>query len=186
MNTEEITNYIFLDDKNPSADIALVFGTWNAWSESVEKAAKLYKNGFVPKIIVSGGVNPTNGVIEGNLMVIELEKLSVPKKDILIENRSTNTLENVLFSIAIIDKELGLQNVHTITAVVKNYHARRALMTLRKHIPKNIQLKPVAYNATHYPFTKDNWYNTENGNKKVMEEVEKIKMYLSKGDLAEL
>jgi len=186
MNTEEITNYIFLDDKNPSGDIALVFGTWNAWRESVEKAAELYKNGFVPRIIVSGGVNPTNEVIEGDLMGKELEKLGVPKKNILIENRSTNTLENGLFSIAIIDKELGLQNIHTITAVVKNYHARRALMTLRKHLPKNIQLKPAAYTAAHYPFTKDNWYNTGDGNKKVMEEVEKIKIYLAKGDLAEL
>lgn len=186
MNTKEITNYIFLDDKNPSGDIALVFGTWNAWKESVEKAAELYKNGFVPKIIVSGGVNPTNGVIEGDLMAIELEKLGVAKKDILIENRSSNTLENVLFSIAVIDKELGLQNIHIITAVVKNYHARRALMTLRKHTPQNIQLKSAAYAAAHYPFTRENWYNTENGNKKVMEEIEKIKIYLAKGDLSEL
>ena len=186
MNTNEITNYIFLDDKNSNGDIALVFGTWNAWKESVEKAADLYNMGFVPKIIVSGGINPTNGVIEGDLMAIELEKLGVPKKNILIENKSTNTLENILFSMPIIDKELGLQNIHIITAVVKNYHARRALMTLRKHAPQNIQLKSAAYATAHYPFTKENWYNTENGNKKVMEEVEKIKIYLAKGELAEL
>ena len=86
----------------------------------------------------------------------------------------------------VIDKELGLQNIHIITAVVKNYHARRALMTLRKHAPQNIQLKSAAYATAHYPFTKENWYNTENGNKKVMEEVEKIKIYLAKGELAEL
>lgn len=186
MNTNEITDYIFLDDKNPNGDIALVFGTWNARKESVERAAELYKNGFVPKVIVSGGVNPINGVVEGDLMARELEKLGVSSTDILTENKSTNTLENVVFSMAVIDQELGLQNINTITAVVKNYHARRALMTLRKHIPKNIQLKPAAYTATHYPFTKENWYNTENGNKKVMEEIEKIKIYLAKGDLAEL
>ncbi len=186
MNTDEITNYIFLDDKNPNGDIALVFGTRNAWKESIEKAAELYKNGFVPKIIVSGGNSPTNGIIEGDVMAIALEKLGVPKRDILTENKSTNTLENVLFSIIIIEKKLGLQNIHTITAVVKNYHARRALMTLRKHVPKNIQLKSAAYAVAQHPFTKNNWYETENGNKKVMEEVEKIKMYLAKGDLAEL
>ena len=79
-----------------------------------------------------------------------------------------------------------MQNICIITAVVKNYHARRALMTLRKHTPQNIHLKSAAYTSVHYPFTKENWYNSENGNKKVMEEVEKIKMYLAKGNLAEL
>lgn len=186
MNVEEITRYIFLDDENPTGDIAFVFGTWNAWRESVVKAAELYKKRFIPKVIVSGGLNPTTGVVEGNFMAEELEKLGVSKDDILVENKSTNTLENVLFSIQVIDKALGLQNIRTITAVVKNYHARRALMTLRKHIPINIKLKAVAYTAAHYPFTKDNWSGTENGRIKVMEEIEKIQKYLAKGDLAEL
>src|SRR3989344_8237365 len=120
MDISEITNYIFLNDENPKGDIAFVFGTWNAWKESIEKSAELYKNGFVPKIIVSGGPNPSTGVIEGDLMAEELRKLGVPSKDVLIENRSTNILENVLFSKEVIDKELGLQNVHVVTAVVKN------------------------------------------------------------------
>ena len=39
MNIRKITDYIFLDHKDPAGDIALVFGTWNAWQESIEKAA---------------------------------------------------------------------------------------------------------------------------------------------------
>ena len=119
-------------------------------------------------------------------MAEELRKLGVPSKDVLIENRSTNILENVLFSKEVIDKELGLQNVHVVTAVVKNYHARRALMTLRKQMPRSTQLKSAAYTSAHYPFTKDNWNDIESGREKVMEEVEKIEKYLAKGDLAEL
>jgi uncharacterized SAM-binding protein YcdF (DUF218 family) len=186
MEIDEITEYIFLNDENPTGDIAFVFGTWNAWKESVVKAADLYKKGFIPKIIVSGGLNPTTGIIEGDMMAEELKKLGVLKNDILVENKSTNTLENVLFSMQVIDKTLGLQNIHTITAVVKNYHACRALMTLRRHISKGIKLKASAYTAAHYPFTKDNWNNTEKGSEKVNEELEKIKNYLAKGDLEEL
>lgn len=186
MDTENITNYIFVDDKNLKGDIALVFGTWNAWKESVEKAAELYKDSLVPKIIVSGGANPVTGIIEGDLMAIELEKLGVLKKDILVENRSTNTLENVLFSKEIIDKQLGFKNINVVTAVVKNYHARRALMTLRKHLPKNIELKSAVYVSAYYNFTKENWHKTERGKEKVMEEVNKIKTYLAKGDLEEI
>ena len=47
MTNEEITDYIFLDDTDLKGDIAFVFGTWNAWKESVEKAVELYKNGFL-------------------------------------------------------------------------------------------------------------------------------------------
>ncbi len=186
MTSEEITNYIFLDDTDLKGDIAFVFGTWNAWKGSVEKATELYKSGFVPKLIFSGGINKKTGVIEGEAMAEEAIKLGVPRNDVLIENKSTNTLENVLFSLGVIDKELGLQNIKVMTAVVKNYHARRALMTLRKHIPPHIQLKAAAYTSDYYPFTKENWTESDLGKEKVFEEVEKIKTYLAKGDLAEL
>lgn len=186
MTDDEITKYIFIDDADTKGDIAFVFGTWNAWKESVEKAVELYKSGSVPKIIFSGGVNKKVGVIEGKAMAEEAIKLGVSREDILIEDRSANTLENVLFSLDLIDKELGLQNIKVTTAVVKNYHARRALMTLRKHIPAHVQLKASAYISDYYPFTKKNWTESDPGKEKVFEEVEKIKTYLAKGDLAEL
>ncbi|HMP67580.1 MAG TPA: YdcF family protein [Candidatus Paceibacterota bacterium] len=186
MNKNEITKYIFINDENPKGDLAFVFGTMNSWKESIEKTAELYKGGFVPKVIVSGGINKTTGIVEGDFMAIELEKLGIPKKDILIENKSMNTLENVLFSIEVIDKKIGLENIGTITAVVKNFHARRALMTLRKQISKHVKLKSAAYTSDKYPFTKENWHEIEIGKNKVMEEVVKIKTYFAKGDLAEL
>ncbi len=186
MTTQEITKYIFIDDKDPQGSIAIVFGTWNARKYSVEKAVELYKKGNVPKIVFSGGYNEKSGVVEGQIMAEEAIKLGVPSKDILIENRSRNTLENVLFSIDIIDKEIGLKNIESIIAVVKNYHARRVLMTLKKHIPPHIQLKATAYTSEFYPFTKENWYKSDLGKKKVFEEIEKINTYLAKEDIAEL
>ncbi len=186
MTNEEITDYIFLDDTDLKGDIAFVFGTWNAWKESVEKAVELYKNGSIPKIIFSGGVNKKTGIIESEAMTEEAIKLGVPRNDVLIENKSTNTLENVLFSLEVIDKKLGLKNIKIITAIVKNYHARRVLMTLRKHVPSYIQFKVAAYTSNYYPFTKENWTESDLGKEKVLEEVEKIKTYLAKGDLMEL
>jgi uncharacterized SAM-binding protein YcdF (DUF218 family) len=186
MTKQEMTDYIFLDDKNPKGDIALVFGTWNAWQGSIEKAAELYTKKLVPKIIVSGGVNPKTKEIEGDKMAKELIALDIPKEDILIENKSTNTLENVLFSLDVIDRKIGLKNIHTIVGVVKNYHARRALMTMRKNIPAQIALKAAAYNSPYYNFTKENWTMSEMGREKVLEEIDKIKIYLAKGHLAEL
>src|SRR5690349_18404465 len=111
ISNEEITDYIFLDDIELRGDIAFVFGTWNARKGSVEKAVELYKNGSVPKMIFSGGMNKETGVVEGEAMAEEAIKLGVPRSDVLIENKSTNTLENVLFSLEVIDKVLGLQNI---------------------------------------------------------------------------
>ena len=186
MDNEQITKYIFIDDADLRGDIAFVFGTWNAWKGSVEKAVELYKKGLTPKMIFSGGVNKKTRVIEGEAMAEEAIKLGVLREDVFIENKSTNTLENVLFSLNVIDKNLGLKNIKVIIAVVKNYHARRALMTLRKHIPAHIQLKSAAYTSDYYPFTKDNWSTSDLGKEKVLEEVQKIKVYLAKGDLTEL
>ena len=186
MNTEETTNYIFLDDIEPKGDIAFVFGTGNARKDSVEKAVEIYKKGLVPKIIFSGGLNKKYGILEGETMAKEAIKLGVPEKNVLTENKSTNTLENILFSIQVIDKEIGLKNINVINAIVKNYHARRALMTLRKHIPTYIKLKAIPYYSEYYPFTKENWFETNIGKEKVAEEIEKINIYLAKGDLAEL
>ncbi len=186
MKDEDITKYIFLNDTDLKGDVAFIFGTSNSWKSSVERAAELYKKKLVPKIIVSGGKNIHTGIIEGNKIAEELIAIGVNKEDILIENKSTNTLENVRFSLEVIDREIGLSNIKTIVCVVKNYHARRALMTIRKHVPKNIKLKAAAYNSEYYPFTKDNWTKSELGREKVMEEFEKIKIYLAKGDIAEI
>jgi uncharacterized SAM-binding protein YcdF (DUF218 family) len=186
MTTQEITEYIFIDDKDPQGSIALVFGTWNARKYSVEKAVELYKKGNVPKLVFSGGYNEKAGGAEGEILTEDAIRLGIPSKDILIENRSKNTLENVLFSIDIIDKEIGLRNIKSIIAVVKNYHARRVLMTLKKHLPQYIQLKVSSYTSDYYSFTKDNWHQSDLGKKKVFEEMEKINTYLAKGDIAEL
>lgn len=186
MTNKEITQYIFLDDHDPRGDIALVFGTWNAWKGSVEKAAELYKKALVPKIIFSGGINKNTEMTEGVAMAEEAIELGIRREDILIEDKSTNTLENVIFSLKIIDKEIGLYNINTITAVVKNYHARRSLMTLRRYTPAHIQFKVAAYISPYYDFSKDNWLLSDLGKEKVLEEMKKIKIYLDKGDLTEL
>ena len=70
MTNDEITNYIFLDNVDLKGDIAVVFGTWNAWKGSGEKAAELYKKQLVPKMIFSGGINKKTGIVEGSAMAM--------------------------------------------------------------------------------------------------------------------
>jgi uncharacterized SAM-binding protein YcdF (DUF218 family) len=183
MRIAKITNYIFQESKPTKGDIAFVFGT-KSWEEPLKTAIKLYKKGTVSLIVFSGGVNKATGINESKIMFKNAIRQGVKKKDIIVEDRSTNTLENVLFSKDLIDQKIGLHKIRIIIAVVKNYHARGSLMTLKKHFPSYVEFKAVPYSL--YGFNKKNWYLTEKGREKVLGEVEKIKKYLKKGDLQEL
>jgi uncharacterized SAM-binding protein YcdF (DUF218 family) len=179
---KKITDYIFLKSKPQRADLALVFGTRH--QEAIDKVFKLYRDELVPKILVSGGANRVTGKNEALEMSNKLIGLGVKKDDLILEEKSTNSLENVLFSKQVISEKIGLDKTKKIIAVVKHYHSRRALMTLKKHFPNTIELIPVTYEI--YGFTADDWFNNETGKEKVLAEWNKIPGYLAKGDIKEL
>jgi len=166
---KKITNYIFLksNPQKQKADLALVFGTHRS-EEAINKTYELYRDKFINKILVSGGV----------------DRVTSENEALILEKESTNSLENVLFSKKVIDEKFGFNNIKKIIAVVKHYHSRRALMTLKKYFPKDIELIPVTYEI--YGFTKDNWFKSDIGKEKVISEFEKISKYLDKGDIGEL
>lgn len=186
MNEKEITDYVFIEAQPKKADLIFIFGAVSSGAEekSAKKAFELYKNNFASKILISGGVNEITKQSESKEICDNLIKLGVKKEDIILENESTNTLENVLFSKKIIEEKIGFENIKTILAVMKSYHARRAIMTLKKHFPKNIEFLPIPYDM--FDFTRDNWQDSEMGKKKAIGEFDKIKQYLKEGDIEEL
>ena len=179
---QEITDYIFLKSNPQKADLALVFG--NRHNEASKKVYELYKKKLITKILVSGGNNKITKKNEALEIKKQLIKLGVNINDIILEDKSTNSLENVLFSKNIIEEKMKFNKINKIIAVVKHYHSRRALMTLKKHFPNTIKLIPVSYKI--YGFTKDNWFNHKIGKEKVLGEWNKISKYLTKGDIKEL
>lgn len=74
------------------------------------------------KIIVTGGV-PKQGNTEAKLMKEWLMSNGIAEERILTEDKSTDTVENALFTTAILEKE-GLKDV---TLVTSASHMRRAL-----------------------------------------------------------
>lgn len=178
----KITQYIFISQPIKKSDLLFVFGT--RFNKPVKIAAELLKNGYAKYILFSGGVNKTTGKNEARRMQKKAIELGVARENIIIEDKSTNTLENILFGREIINQKTGLKNIRTITLICKNYHARRALMTFKKHFPRNIELRVYPYEI--YGFTRDNWHRKKIGLEKVLEEMERIKKYLNKGDLEQL
>jgi len=146
--------------------LTLVFGTRHR--EAVNKVYELYRDGLVPKILVSGCTNRVTGENEVLQMSNKFIQLGVKNDDIILEYKSTNSLENVLFSKQVIGEKIGFEKIRKIIAVVKHYHSRRALMTLKKHFPNTVKLIPVTYEI--YGFTQENWFKNKVGREKVLDE----------------
>lgn len=181
-NIKTITKYIFLESKPEQADLIVVFGTRH--KEASKQASELYHKGYAKKILVSGGENRITHENEAEEMSKSLISLGVASGDIIREDKSTNSLENVLFSEKVIGERFGWENVKKILVVTKHYHVRRAMMTLKKHFPDSVRLIPAPYDILG--FSRDNWQDTVSGKEKVMSEWGKIKEYLAKGDIEEL
>ena len=71
----------------------------------IQKAVELYLAGKAEKIIFSGGNYSRKDLSEAKYMSDLAVKLGVPKRDIILEEKSIETLENAKFSKAIIDKK---------------------------------------------------------------------------------
>ena len=94
-------------------------------SDRLDKAIKVYrKDPTPPKMIPSGGQGSDEKVSEAQAMKDYLVANGIPESDIIMEDRSTSTLENLLFSKEIMDSYEGRKYTALVSS---NYHVYRAL-----------------------------------------------------------
>jgi len=85
--------------------------------------------GSHPKIIVSGGQGPDELVSEAFAMKKYLLSQNLPDEDILMEDKSTTTYENLKFSKVIMD---NTKKKYSCVFVTNDYHVFRASIFARK------------------------------------------------------
>ena len=146
-----------------------------------ERAAELYLDGFAPLLIMSGGLGNFTQEIwtekeADKFAAIAIEK-GVPREAILIENNSTNTGENILFTQQLL-KEKSL-DPHSFIVVQKPYMERRSYATFKKHWPdKKLLVTSPQISFEEYP-------NEEIPLERVIHimvgDLQRIKMYPEKG-----
>ena len=132
----KLWNYHHVNHTLEKADCILVLGSHD--TRVADRAAELYLDGWAPIIIFSGGLGRlTEGMwteSEADLFAkIAIEK-GVPKDAILIENKSTNTGENILLTQKLL-KENSL-DPESFIVVQKPYMERRSFATFKKHWPE--------------------------------------------------
>lgn len=99
-------------------------------SDRIDKAIDIYKKApNPPKIIPSGGKGDDETISEAEAMEKYLIEKGIPREDIIIENESKTTYENIYNSKKIIESREGRKYTALVTS---NYHVYRALRYCRK------------------------------------------------------
>ena len=133
---EKIWHYHKLDHRLEKADAILVLCSHD--KRVAERGAQLFLEGWAPLLIFSGGLGTiTRGIWsepEADQFAKVALSMGVPEEKILVENRSTNTGENVLFTRELLARK-GL-DPDRIILVQKPYMERRSYATFRKLWPE--------------------------------------------------
>lgn len=180
---QEITDYIFLEDKLEQADAIFIPGCVRP--EHTEEAAKLYKDGYASLILPSGGYTKVQGSFQGvsvegkkygknftceaDFLEAVLVQNGVPASAILKECEATYTLENAEKTKVLLEN----QGIHLNKAILccKAYHARRSYLYYSMVFPKvEILVHPVAVDN----ISAENWYKTVEGRKVVLGEFSRM------------
>lgn len=102
-----IWDYLCLHQEPEKADVIVGFGNFN--TDIARRAADLYLQGYAPKILFTGGLGRnTEGLLpepEAVRFARVAMECGVPESDILLEDKSTNTKENIDFTRLLLEKE---------------------------------------------------------------------------------
>ena len=103
----------------------------------INQAVSLYKNHYASKIVMSGGTDSLDNVNEAEAMKTIAISDGVPAPDILLENKSTSTYENLAFS----QKVLNAARLHSVIIVTDPSTNARAGLVASK-LDYNYTLSP--------------------------------------------
>lgn len=95
-----IWDYLGMHKTPEKADVIVGFGNFN--TDIARRAAELYRQGYAPKVLFTGGLGRnTEGLLpepEAVRFARVAMECGVPGEDILLEDKSTNTKENIDFT----------------------------------------------------------------------------------------
>ncbi|MGN7471060.1 YdcF family protein [Brevibacillus sp. SAFN-007a] len=136
------------------ADVGMVLGA-AVWGEGpspglrerLEQAVRLYQDGYVSTLLVTGGLGEGKTKTEAEVSRDYLVAHGIPAERILLENQSTSTYENLLYSQQVFD-DYRMQHVLIIS---HDYHLARA-MTMAESLGWNASAVGVHSDVLFGPY----------------------------------
>ena len=132
---KKLWDYHHMHHALEKADCILTLGSHDL--RVAKRAAQLYLEGWAPIMIFSGGLGNFTKELwtetEADQFAAIAISMGVPEASILVENKSTNTGENILFT----QQLLARKNLdpRSFIVVQKPYMERRSYATFKQHWP---------------------------------------------------
>jgi len=186
----KLFNYLYLQNKPRKSDLIIGFGHFDL--KIPRKCADLYLQGYGSKILFTGGIGAGTADLQkpearAFFEVLKQGYPDIPEEDILIEDRSTNTGENIEFSANIVkqNSDLNFDDENFSAILVANaVRQKRVDLTWQKHYPKSI-----VYNCPPQTTMEEEYELFQSKNRDLTElilsEIDKIKHYPAKGYIKE-
>lgn len=110
-----IWDYLGMHQHPGKADVIVGFGNFN--TNIARRAAELYLRGYAPKILFTGGLGRNTEGLLPEPEAVRFAKVAmecgVPEQDILVEDKSSNTKENIEFTRRLLE-ESGIPHSHVL------------------------------------------------------------------------
>ena len=131
-----IWDYLGMHQEPVKADVIVGFGNFN--TDIARRAAQLYHQGYAPKILFTGGLGRNTKSLFPEPEAVKFARVAmecgVPEQDIILEDKSTNTKENIDFMREIFEKQ-GIPHDH-ILGVHQPFMERRICAALGVYWPE--------------------------------------------------
>lgn len=149
-----IWDYLGMHQPPQKADCIVGFGNFN--TNIARRAAQLYLEGYAPKVLFTGGLGRnTEGMLpepEAVRFARVAMECGVPEQDLILEDHSTNTKENIEFTRDKL-RELGLPH-DRILGVHQPFMERRITAAMGVYWPE-LQFRVTSPQVTIPEYLKD-------------------------------
>jgi uncharacterized SAM-binding protein YcdF (DUF218 family) len=132
---EELNRLLFVAHDPEPADLAVVLGYHEpaGAARRARQGVHLYRAGLVPRLLFSGGApRDPGGTSEAARMASLARSAGVPAEDILVEEASRNTFENVACSLSLLERRGLLNSLQRMILVSCPWHMGRSLRLMRQ------------------------------------------------------
>ena len=133
---QTIWDYLCMHQMPTKADVIVGFGNFN--TDIARRAAQLYSEGYAPKVLFTGGLGRNTEGLLPEPEAVRFARVAmacgVPEADILIEDRSANTKENIDFTRSLLESR-GIPHDH-ILGVHQPFMERRIIAAMGVYWPE--------------------------------------------------
>ena len=182
-NVKILWDFMHMNQELEAADVIVGFGCYD--EDIPKRCAELFHRGFAPYVCFSGGLGRnTSGIwskSEAERFAAIAISEGVPEERIILENKSTNSAENLLFTPRVL-AEAGVK-AEKIIAVHKPYMERRLWAAMQVYWPeiKAVYTSPQVSVEEHIAHAEKIGMTRRGVIETIVGDVQRMELYAEKG-----